>query len=37
MLKNSSKVIALFDGLNGGTKSTIQKAKKMGLIIEIIA
>ena len=36
MLKNSSKVIALFDGLAGGTKSTILKAKKMGLTVEII-
>ena len=36
MLKNSSTVIALFNGLAGGTKSTIQKANRMGLKIEII-
>lgn len=36
MLKNSSKVITLFNGLQGGTKSTIQKAEKMRLKIEII-
>ncbi len=36
MLKNSSKVIALFNGLRGGTQSTILKAKKMGLEVEII-
>ena len=36
MLKNSSKVIALFNGLQGGTKSTIQKAEKMGLMVDII-
>lgn len=36
MLKNSSKVIALYNGLEGGTKSTILKAKKMGLVVEII-
>ncbi len=36
MLKNSSKVIALFNGLAGGTKSTILKAQKMGLKIDII-
>ena len=36
MLKNSSKVIALFNGIAGGTKSTILKAEKMGLKIEII-
>lgn len=36
MLKNSSKVIALFNGHSGGTKSTILKAKKMGLNIDII-
>ncbi len=36
MLKNSSKVIALFNGVAGGTESTILKAKKMGLKIDII-
>ena len=36
MLKNSSKLIALFDGIKGGTSSTISKAKKMGLLIDII-
>ena len=36
MLKNSSKVISLFNGLAGGTKSTIQKAEKMGLMVDII-
>ncbi|MGN0748203.1 MAG: SLOG family protein [Christensenellales bacterium] len=36
MLNNSSKVIALYNGLAGGTKSTIMKAEKMGLKIEII-
>ena len=36
MLKNSSKVIALFNGLQGGTASTISKAKKMGLETTII-
>lgn len=36
MLKNSSRVIALFNGLSGGTKSTILKAQKMGLRVEII-
>ncbi len=37
MLKNSSKVIALFYGFPGGTKSTLYKAKKMGLKIDIIS
>lgn len=36
MLKNSSKIIALFNGFAGGTKFTILKAKKMGLKIGII-
>ena len=36
MLKNSSLVIALFNGCAGGTKSTILKAKKMGLKIDVI-
>lgn len=36
MLKNSSKVIALYNGLQGGTSSTISKAKKMGLETIII-
>ncbi|MBR2909095.1 MAG: DUF1273 family protein [Clostridia bacterium] len=36
MLKNSSKVIALFNGVPGGTQSTILKAKKMGLTVDII-
>lgn len=31
MLNNSSLVIALFNGLPGGTQSTLLKAKKMGL------
>jgi uncharacterized phage-like protein YoqJ len=36
MVDNSSKMIALFNGQNGGTKSTIDYAKKRGLDIEII-
>lgn len=36
MLKNSSRVIALFNGQQGGTKSTILKAEKMGLKTIII-
>lgn len=36
MIDNSSKLIALFDGKNGGTKSTIDYAKKKGVIVEII-
>lgn len=36
MLNNSSLVIALYNGLAGGTKSTILKAEKMGLKIDII-
>ena len=36
MVDNSSKMIALFNGQNGGTKSTIDYAKKRGLEIEIM-
>ena len=36
MVNNSSLMIALFNGLSGGTKSTIDYAKKMGLEIVII-
>ena len=36
MVKNSSKMIALFDGQVGGTKNTINFAKKQGLDIVII-
>lgn len=36
MLNNSSKVIALYYGLSGGTKSTIEKANKMGLKVILI-
>ncbi len=36
LLKNSSKVIALFNGLAGGTKYTIFKAEEMGLIVDVI-
>lgn len=36
MLNNSSLVIALYNGLSGGTKSTISKAQKMELDIKII-
>ena len=36
MVENSSLIIALYDGTNGGTKNTIQLAKKKGLkIVEI--
>ena len=37
MVENSSLLIALFDGKSGGTKSTIDYAKKKGLKIVIIA
>ena len=36
MLNNSSLVIALYNGLGGGTKSTIEKAKKQGKEVVII-
>lgn len=36
MVDNSSKMIALYNGQNGGTKSTIDYAKKQGLNIAII-
>lgn len=36
MLNNSSKVIALYNGLGGGTKYTIDRAKEQGLEVEII-
>ena len=36
MIDNSSRLIALFDGKNGGTKSTIEYAKKQGLEIIIL-
>ena len=36
MVNNSSLMIALFDGLPGGTKSTIEYAKKQGLEIIVI-
>lgn len=37
MLMNSSLVIALFNGQNGGTKNTISEAKKLGLKTVILA
>lgn len=36
MINNSSKIIALFYGFSGGTKKTIDYAKKQGLEIVII-
>ncbi len=36
MVNNSSKMIALFNGIDGGTKKTIDYAKKLGLEIVII-
>ncbi len=36
MVNNSSLVIALFNGLSGGTKSSIDYAKKQGVEIIII-
>lgn len=36
MIDNSSKCITLFDGKNGGTKSTIEYAKSKEVDIEII-
>ncbi len=36
MVNNSSKMIALFNGIAGGTKKTIDYAKKQGLKIVII-
>lgn len=36
MLNNSSMVIALFNGLPGGTQSTLSKANKQGLNVVII-
>lgn len=37
MVNNSSLMIALFDGKSGGTKKTIEYAKKMGLEIIILS
>ena len=36
MVNNSSKMIALFNGLPGGTKKTVEYAKQQGLKIVII-
>lgn len=36
MINNSSLVIALYNGLNGGTKSTIAYAKRQGKEVVII-
>lgn len=36
MVNNSSLMIALYNGLSGGTQSTIEYAKKQGLEIQII-
>lgn len=36
MVNNSSLLIALYDGLSGGTKSTIDYAKKQGLDIIVL-
>ena len=36
MIDNSSRLIAFFDGKSGGTKSTIDYAKKKGVMVEII-
>ena len=36
MVDNASLMIALFNGLSGGTKSTIEYARKQGLKIVII-
>lgn len=36
MVNNSSLMIALFNGLSGGTKSTIEYAKKQGLEVVVI-
>ncbi|MCM1224546.1 MAG: DUF1273 domain-containing protein [Lachnospiraceae bacterium] len=36
MVNNSSLMIALFNGLPGGTKSTIEYAKKQGLEVVVI-
>ena len=36
MINNSSLLIALFDGISGGTKSTIDYAKKQGLKVIIL-
>lgn len=36
MVNNSSLMIALFDGVSGGTKSTIDYARKQGLEIVVI-
>lgn len=36
MVDNSSLLIAVFNGANGGTKSTIELARKKGLNIKII-
>lgn len=36
MINNSSLVIALFNGKNGGTKNTLDYAKKSGIKIDIL-
>ena len=36
MVNNSAKIIALYNGISGGTKRTIEYAKKQGLEIVII-
>ena len=36
MVDNSSLLIAVFNGTNGGTKSTIELARKKSLNIKII-
>lgn len=36
MIENSSLIIAIYNGISGGTKSTIDKAKEKGLIIKIV-
>lgn len=36
MINNSSMVIALFNGMSGGTKSTLLKAEKKGLKVVVI-
>lgn len=36
MVNNSSLLIALYGGIPGGTKATIEYAEKQGLKIEVI-
>ena len=36
MIDNSSLLIAIYNGSQGGTKQTIEKAKEKGLDIKII-